>query len=162
MTTSPSASLRPLIAEIVREAVAELVTDSLRGSPTGPPSAAPPAASIAGGPEPTDTRSEPVRIVDDDDLDRFARHLLALFENPKNRQDLRTGRLRFRLAPTSGVPTAARPARVRRVERGAVTERQVVAAHENGEALVLGPRAVLTPLGRDKARVLGVHTEKER
>ena len=31
-----------------------------------------------------------------------------------------------------------------------------------GAALVLGPRAVLTPLARDKARALGVPVQKER
>jgi hypothetical protein len=51
---------------------------------------------------------------------------------------------------------------VRRVEKGAVTERTVAAAAKAGERLVLGPKAVLTPLGRDKARALGVTVEKER
>ena len=49
-----------------------------------------------------------------------------------------------------------------RVERGAVTERMVAAAARDGAALVLGPRAVLTPLARDKARALGVPVQKER
>ena len=48
------------------------------------------------------------------------------------------------------------------VEKGAVTERAVLAAAKAGERLVLGPRAVLTPLARDKARALGVRVEKER
>jgi hypothetical protein len=51
---------------------------------------------------------------------------------------------------------------VRRVEKGAVTERMVAAAARDGAALVLGPRAVLTPLARDKARALGVPVQKER
>ena len=45
---------------------------------------------------------------------------------------------------------------------GAVTERLVAAAGKAGAALVLGPRAVLTPLARDKARALGVPVQKER
>jgi hypothetical protein len=49
-----------------------------------------------------------------------------------------------------------------RVERGAVTERTVARAAADGCRLVLGRRAVLTPLARDKARVLGVEIEKER
>jgi hypothetical protein len=48
------------------------------------------------------------------------------------------------------------------VEKGAVTERAVIAAAKAGHRLVLGPRAVLTPLARDKARALGVPVEKER
>ncbi len=48
-----------------------------------------------------------------------------------------------------------------RIERGAVTERAVARAAKAGSRLVLGPRAVLTPLARDRARVLGVEIEKE-
>jgi hypothetical protein len=57
---------------------------------------------------------------------------------------------------------AQRPAEAVRVDKGAVTERMVSVAAKNGHSLVLGPRAVLTPLGRDKARALGVHVRKER
>jgi hypothetical protein len=49
-----------------------------------------------------------------------------------------------------------------RIERGAVTERAVQTAASAGARLVLGPRAVLTPLARDRARALGVPIEKER
>jgi len=49
-----------------------------------------------------------------------------------------------------------------RIEKGAVTERVVQAAARAGARLVLGPRAVLTPLARDRARTLGVPIEKER
>jgi hypothetical protein len=54
------------------------------------------------------------------------------------------------------------PAEEIRVEKGAVTERMVNVAAKNRHALVLGPRAVLTPLARDKARALGVPVRKER
>ncbi|UUW90032.1 hypothetical protein [Pimelobacter simplex] len=146
MTSSPD--LRALIADVVREVVADLAGPAARAA--APP--APPALR---------ERVEAVRIADDADLDRFARQLLALFENPKNRQDLKAGRLRFRLegGTTSAVPEA-RP--VQRIDTGAVTERQVKAAAEAGRRLVLGRRAVLTPLAREKARALGVPIEKER
>ncbi|HEX6855863.1 MAG TPA: hypothetical protein VF204_11250 [Streptosporangiaceae bacterium] len=64
-----------------------------------------------------------------------------------------------------GLPAAAAGpggGTVQRIERGAVTERAVIAAARAGAALVLGPRAVLTPLARDKARALGVPVQKER
>jgi len=68
-----------------------------------------------------------------------------------------------------GLPAAAAGAgsgngtgTVQRVEKGAVTERMVAAAAKAGAALVLGPRAVLTPLARDKARALGVPVQKEQ
>ena len=50
----------------------------------------------------------------------------------------------------------------RRIERGAVTEKVVRDAARTGERLVLGPRAVLTPLARDRARASGVEISRER
>lgn len=49
-----------------------------------------------------------------------------------------------------------------RIEMGAVTERAVKEAAKVGARLVLSPRAVLTPMARDRARSLGVEIEKER
>ena len=51
---------------------------------------------------------------------------------------------------------------VRRVERGAVTEKVIRDAARAGERLVLGPGAVLTPLARDRTRASGVEISKER
>ncbi|KAB2812226.1 hypothetical protein ACIRN4_25640 [Pimelobacter simplex] len=168
MTSSRSPDLRALIADVVREVVADLAGPAASATPAPapvPPAAPAPPAGVAGAEHVTAPqlreRVEAVRIADDADLDRFARQLLALFENPKNRQDLRAGRLRFRLegGTTSAVPET-RP--VQRVDTGAVTERQVKAAAEAGRRLVLGRRAVLTPLARERARALGVPIEKER
>ena len=50
---------------------------------------------------------------------------------------------------------------IRRIERGAVTEKVVRDAAQAGERLVLGPGAVLTPLARDRARASGVEISKE-
>jgi hypothetical protein len=72
-----------------------------------------------------------------------------------------TGEPRAR-EPRAGGSTGGAALIARRVEKGAVTERAVIAAAKAGERLVLGPRAVLTPLARDKARALGVPIEKER
>ena len=92
---------------------------------------------------------------------KLLRHLLALFENPKNRQDLKAGRWRFSYLPPLGLSAPAGGG-VTRIERGAVTERQIKAAAKSNHTVVLGRRAVLTPLGRDTARALGVVVEKER
>ena len=51
---------------------------------------------------------------------------------------------------------------IRRIERGAVTEKVVREAARTGQRLVLGPAAVLTPLARDRARASGVKIDKER
>ena len=74
-------------------------------------------------------------------------------------------------AAASHIPAVGRPGDAaaasptpadHRIEKGAVTERTVQAAASAGARLVLGPRAVLTPLARDRARSLGVPIEKER
>ena len=64
--------------------------------------------------------------------------------------------------PAAAVGSRNGTGTVQRVEKGAVTECMVAAAARDGAALVLGPRAVLTPLARDKARALGVPVQKER
>jgi hypothetical protein len=120
--------------------------------------------------------TETVNLSTDRDLAAFVQRLLDL--DPEQREELRSGRKRFRLAdPTAptGPATPATPAAppavprpvasvsaVRRIERGAVTEAVVRAAAQAGERLVLGRGAVLTPLARDRVRASGVQIEKER
>lgn len=129
--------LRRLVADVVREVAAE-------------------AAEVALFAE---AREEQVWIADDHDLRAFARRLL---EDPRAGIDVEEGRLRFGLDPKLGHRQGYQTSGARRVEAGAVTERQVTAAAAAGLRIVLGPRAVLTPLARDKARALGVDVEKER
>jgi len=145
------ADLRALVREVVRDAVADLVPQPTvmkhNGlQPTGPLNAD------------EKTRVDTVRIATDHDLDAFVRQLLRLFENPKTRAELRNGRLSFRLAGT----TASSPAVSRRIDSGAVTERHIVDVAASGGGLILGRKAVLTPLAREKARALGVSIQKER
>ena len=102
---------------------------------------------------------EVVTIRTDEELGSFVLHLLHLFENPKHRDAVRSGRLRFRLA-AAAVPGSAQPSH--RIEKGAVTEAMVAACARAGARLVLGRRAVLTPLARDRARATGVEIVKER
>ena len=114
--------------------------------------------------------NETVNLSTDEDLAAFVKRLLDL--DPDQREELRSGRKRFRLAtastaspgagsgPGTGPGPGAPP--VRRIERGAVTEAIIKAAARAGERLVLGRGAVLTPLARDRARASGVQIEKER
>jgi hypothetical protein len=121
--------------------------------------------------------TETVNLSTDEDLTAFVKRLLDL--DPAQREEVRSGRKRFRLASpqTRSVPAGADPggagpingaerarpsAPVRHIERGAVTEAVIVAAARAGERLVLGRGAVLTPLARDRARASGVPIEKER
>ena len=109
--------------------------------------------------------TETVNLSTDEDLAAFVKRLLDL--DPDQREELRSGRKRFRLATAPPDPDLA-PAPgfggppVRRIERGAVTEAMINAAARAGERLVLGRGAVLTPLARDRARASGVQIEKER
>ena len=118
--------------------------------------------------------TETVNLSTDEDLAAFVKRLLDL--DPDQREELRSGRKRFRLpeissvSPAPSVPAGAangaeragESAPVRRIERGAVTEAVISAAARAGERLVLGRGAVLTPLARDRARASGVQIEKER
>lgn len=112
--------------------------------------------------------TETVNLLTDEDLAAFVKRLLDV--DPEQREELRSGRKRFRLATAPPVPPgpglAPAPGSggppVRRIERGAVTEVVIKAAARAGERLVLGRGAVLTPLARDRARASGVQIEKER
>lgn len=153
MTSMSGDELRALVREVVREAVA--AAPAARPAPTdlGPSPTGSPAADER-------SRTDTVRITNDRELDAFVRKLLTLFDNPKARNDIKAGRLRFALtgAARAGAPAAS----ARRIERGAVTENIVAEVAANGGALILGRRAVLTPLARERARALGVSIEKER
>jgi hypothetical protein len=174
MTGMDDAVLRELVREVLRDVLPGLANQPVPPPPTVPPavpptpdpvvSPAPPApgpARAAGGYETVSRpglEARPVRLATDEELHEFVLQIIALADNPKRRRDLLGGRLRFTLA-AAGAPAAAAD---HRVEKGAVTERAVQAAASAGARLVLGPRAVLTPLARDRARALGVPIEKER
>ena len=148
-------------ADVLRSLVREVLADLLPGG--GPsPGAGPSGAPVQEGPVFTPRDGvrdvETVSLRTDAELAAFVTRLLHLFENPRHRDDLRSGRLRFQLPP-AGVAGSARPAH--RIEKGAVTEAAVREAAQAGARLVLGRRAVLTPLARDRARAAGVEIEKE-
>ena len=113
---------------------------------------------------------ETVNLSTDEDLAAFVKRLLDI--NADEREEVRSGRKRFRLAtaPTvtapatrvDGAERAGESSPVRRIERGAVTEAMINQAARAGERLLLGRGAVLTPLARDRARSSGVPIEKER
>ncbi|HLJ02846.1 MAG TPA: hypothetical protein VKT31_05365 [Solirubrobacteraceae bacterium] len=109
-----------------------------------------------------DGRAESVSIDNDEDLNSFVRSLAKRLDSPRERHAIRTGQVRFALRPTAPVPRSSGGAPALRIEKGAVTERIVRRAADEGARLVLGRGAVLTPLARDQAKALGVEIEKER
>jgi hypothetical protein len=130
---------------------------------TRPPQAAAAAPAPASAEGPADATVERVDMRTDAELDLFVRSLVRRLENPRDRMAIRSGRLRFRLgAIGTGAGSAPPAGPAMRIERGAVTERMVRDAAAAGARLVLAPRAVLTPMARDRARSLGVEIEKER
>jgi hypothetical protein len=154
--------LRALVREVLAEVVGKVPLGVPGGGPPGPAprrtEEVPPGPADAGSQGAEDAGAWTVRVDTDDDLRAFALQVLKLADNPRLRRDLIGGRLRFTLARSATASTAA----VHRVDKGAVTERTVVAAANAGARLVLGPRAVLTPLAKDKARALGVPIERPR
>lgn len=136
---------RDLLRQMVRQVLQEVVPQTM--------AAAAPA-------------EEAVRLGTDAELDAFVRRIAALCDDEDERERIRSGQRRFRLAaaaPTTGTarPDAAAAPAVR-VEKGAVTERHVREAAAQGADLVLGRGAVLTPLARDRARAADVRITKEK
>jgi hypothetical protein len=154
----PAAPSAPPTSEPVPRPAAPSVPPTSEPASGPAPSASGPAPSA---PEPVSRPGlevRPVRLATDEELHEFVLRVIALADNAKRRRDLLAGRLRFTLA-LAGAPEG--PAD-HRIDKGAVTERAVQAAARAGARLILGPRAVLTPLARDRARALGVPIEKER
>jgi hypothetical protein len=148
-------SLAGLSPDELRAAVREVLREVL---PAGMGADPDPRSGGAGG---------DVIVSTDADLTALVRRVAALCEDPQQRAALQDGRHGFRLVTAGrGVhePVAQRPPpppTVTRIDRGAVTERMVRRAAAEGASLLLGRRAVLTPLARDKARSLGVEIGKE-
>jgi hypothetical protein len=152
--------LRDVLAELLPELVAET-----RAAPAGTAIPMMPPPPVAAVHRPSGWHGnggvEAVSLTSDAELAAFVTRLLDLAEQPRDRLAIRSGALRFTLRPGASTPGAAASG-VQRIERGAVTERAVRAAAESGSSIVLGPKAVLTPLARDIARTLGVKIEKEK
>ena len=159
------AAVRAVLRDLFPGGVAGEAATALRPNHTASSTGAIATLSSRATPLPTSQQPELVTLGSDADLDAFVRRVASLCEDPTARKALRNGQRRFRLAGPAGARTMPSPPHdggVHRIERGAVTERAVKKAAADGGRLVVGRRAVLTPLARDKARVLGVVIERER
>jgi hypothetical protein len=153
--TTAGGPLDGLSSEELRAAVRAVLRDVLPAGLTPTGGAVP--GSVSGA-----ALAGDVVVHDDADLAALVRRIASLCDDPAARTALREGRHGFRLAGSAGSSRPQSAAPVTRIERGAVTERAVAKAAADGARLVLGRKAVLTPLARDKARVLGVEIERER
>ena len=187
MSSGDEDLLRSVTREVLSELLPGLLEDALTtpaancngngASPAGaeddavPQVPAPPIAKVhrpsgwrapepEAEPAPAGVAFERVELRSDADLAAFVGALARRLENPEERAAIMSGQVRFRLA-AGPAEEAAGPSTIR-VESGAVTERAVKEAARTGARLVLSPRAVLTPLARERARSLGVEIEKER
>lgn len=148
----------PPIARVHRPSGWRAPAPSASESPAELPAPAARPAAATGG-----ATVERVALRTDADLDAFVRALVRRLENPRERMAILSGTLRFQLASVPGAAAAsASAAPAIRIEKGAVTERTVREAAKAGARLVLSPRAVLTPMARERARSLGVEIQKER
>ena len=145
MTLTPPES--DLLRQMVRQVLHDLVPTTMAGAGS--------------------TQVETVQLKDDADLNAFARRIASA--SADERDAITTGRTSFTLSHPQATPAAAATTGtseghdgVVHVEAGAVTERHVREAASRGAVLHLGPRAVLTPLARDRARASGVEITKEK
>lgn len=150
MTTPIQADLRSLVRDVLREVLpASIKSKAVQNAPTGTVEIPP-------------IDHELVSLNTEADVDAFVKRLAQLCEDPIKRAKLAGGAIRFRITPSISSPVITESKKVIRIERGAVTERDVKQASQEGATLLLNRAAVLTPLGRDRARALGVEVEREK
>lgn len=141
--------LRALVREVLQDALPEA------------------AAARATGSERT---AEVVSVTTDAELTALVRRIATECADPQRREALAAGTVPYtldrvvRASAGPGVisPGQDEPVARMRVERGAVTERQVREAALQGVAIVAARGVVVTPLARDRARTSGVDIERER
>jgi hypothetical protein len=139
---------------MVREILLDVVDSEVSGRVLGQE-----GAGVMGGRE---RGRESVVIASQDDLNRAIRRILVDATDPLRRAAIERGEVAFVLSvPAQAMGRPAPVEQVHRVEKGAVTERQVRAAAEAGAVIVTAKRVVITPLAKDKARSLGVVITRE-
>ncbi len=113
-------------------------------------------------------REEVVSIRNSAELMQFVLRLLKVTKDGRGRQEIEEGRWVFRLAGggsgmgtvgTSG-PRATPGGGSVTIEQGLISERQIDGLSKDTRRLVLGKRARLTPLARDRVRQRGLEIER--
>jgi hypothetical protein len=126
--------------------------------------------AAAGNSPRREVREEMVSIRSDAELAAFVARLVEILKDGRSREEIEQGRWVFRLGdPGTGrflpgspeqrgapVSSAAPAASVARFERGVVSERQIEGLPTGTTCVVVGKSVRLTPLARDRLRVLGI------
>lgn len=144
----PSELLREVIREVLQDVIGSQVRDAIA------------AGQVDGA-----TGAEVIAIRSQADLDAAIRRVLSDAAHPARRAAVQSGKVKFVLGEAKPVGTnqgaRATGAQVHRVERGALTERHVRAAGQQGASIHISRRVVVTPLAKERARAMGVEIVKE-
>jgi len=142
-----------LLRELVKSVIAEEVA-AVRGSK---------AASAPA--------EERITIAGDADLVAFARRVLSLAGDPGKAKEIAAGRYPFRLhrpaaqhnsAPAQQPTPISSATQSHRIDSGVVTEATLNKLPRGLTRLLLGPGVTVTPLAKDRARVLGLTFERTK
>lgn len=156
--------LRAMVREVLSEVLPEAVRTARQGArPARAPSAPSSLRSALAGRQ---DGTASVRIGDSDELQAFARDLMALAGEEAFRRAVADNRIRFTLAPAGaqspapGSPTA--PLDGLAVDEGVINERRIAEIAKTHARLWVSDRVVLTPLARDKARACGLEIVRNK
>lgn len=148
----------PSISALIREVLAEELSRLKPG--------AVPAKEVFS----RSAREETVSIASDADLQAFVKRLLDMSDNGSKKQDIRQGRLVFRLAGSGVSDRASAPvaqnaettstASVVTIDQGFFSERQVDQLPNGTTRVKIGKRVTMTPLARDRLRQRDIKLER--
>ncbi len=147
----------PAISALIREVLAEEL------------SRLKPGKTPINSASPKSLQEETVSITNDADLQAFVARLLDLAEDSSKRQNIRQGRLVFKLAnvsasaiqqvPVSSDKPSANAATVT-FDKGFLSERQVDQLSNDTTRIQIGKRVTMTPLAKDRLRQRGIKIER--
>ncbi len=147
--------------DVLRSLVREALRDAL-GGPQGIAALA--AKTQPSSPTATPHVTELVSLSNPHEMNAFVQRILDMGEDSATRAQLRAGRITFELAggsPSSSASQTSVAGNTIHIDKGAVTESMVRKAAEAGATLIVGRRAVVTALAKDKAKDMHVTIIKE-
>ena len=160
---------RKLIQSLVREVIAEVIAGSVTRRSTSEsdkPTTLLEASALKPSRDPGKPIVEDVKINSNEDLSNFVGYLLALSKNEATWVAVEKGIWKFNLTQESGgysvknsLKTA--PPKTTYIEKGVVSEKRIAdLSKERVNSITLGKSAILTPLGREKARQSNITIER--